>query len=75
MTTIFLFGVSMSEILVILLVFLMLFGSKKIPELARAFGKGLNEFKKATDDIKKEFQETTSEIGKEIKKMENEVND
>ena len=56
----------MSEILVILLVFLMLFGSKKIPEIARSLGKGLNEFKKATEDIKKEFQESVSDIGKEI---------
>jgi TatA/E family protein of Tat protein translocase len=71
---IFLFGVSMGEILLILLVFLMLFGSKKIPEFARSIGKGLNEFKKATDDIKKEFQETTSDISNEIKNIETEVN-
>ena len=63
----------MSEVLVILLVFLMLFGSKKIPEIARAFGRGLNEFKKATEDIKKEFQESASDIGKEIKKIETEI--
>jgi len=71
--SIFLFGVSMGEILVIFLVALMLFGSKKIPELARSLGKGMNEFKKATDDIKKEFQENTSEISTEINQFESEI--
>jgi len=49
--------ISGSEIFVILLVALLLFGSKKIPEIARGLGKGLNEFKKATNEIKKEIIE------------------
>jgi sec-independent protein translocase protein TatA len=38
------------ELLIILLVVLLLFGSKKIPELARGMGKGIREFKDATKD-------------------------
>ncbi len=43
------------ELLLIVFVALMLFGAEKIPEIARTLGKGVREFKKATDDIKKEI--------------------
>jgi len=66
MNTLFLFGVSAGEILIIFLAILMLFGSKKIPELARSLGKGINEFKKAADDIKQEFQDNSNEFSSEI---------
>jgi len=39
------------EILLIFLAILLLFGGKKIPEIAKGLGKGLREFKKAKDDI------------------------
>lgn len=50
-------GLGGTEILVILLVILLFFGAKKIPELARGIGQGINEFKKASDQIKKEIEE------------------
>ncbi len=46
-----------TEVIFILLAVLLLFGSKKIPEVARAMGKGLREFQKATDDIKRELKD------------------
>lgn len=49
------------EILVILLVVLLFFGAKKIPELARGIGQGINEFRKASDQIKKEIEEGKKE--------------
>ena len=61
------------ELLVVFLVFLLLFGSSKIPELAKGLGKGLREFKKATDDIKREFTESTSEITKDINDIKNDI--
>ncbi len=61
--------ISGPEIFVILLVVLLLFGSKKIPEFARGIGKGMREFRKATDDIKKEINEDTSSIKNDIKNI------
>jgi len=44
------------EILIILLFVLLLFGSKKIPEVARMLGKGMREFRRATEEIKREMK-------------------
>jgi sec-independent protein translocase protein TatA len=44
-----------AEVIFIVFIVLLLFGSKKIPEVARAMGKGLREFQKATDEIKREI--------------------
>jgi sec-independent protein translocase protein TatA len=43
------------EIIAILLVVLLLFGAKRIPEIARGLGKGIREFKDATNEIKQEL--------------------
>ena len=43
------------EIILILLVVLLLFGAKRIPEIARGLGKGIREFKDATNEIKQEL--------------------
>lgn len=45
------------ELMVIVLVVILLFGAKKIPELARGLGKGIREFKDATKEIKDEIEE------------------
>lgn len=39
------------ELVLILLVFLLLFGAKRIPELARSLGKGINSFKQGLNDV------------------------
>lgn len=49
------FGIGMPEILVIMLLVLILFGSKRLPEVARGLGKSMREFKKAADDVKREL--------------------
>jgi sec-independent protein translocase protein TatA len=43
------------EILIILVIFLVLFGAKKIPELAQGLGKGIREFRKAAKDIQEDI--------------------
>ncbi len=45
------------EILLIVLVLLIFFGAKKIPELAKGLGKGIREFKDATKEIKDEIED------------------
>src|SRR6056297_3377123 len=65
--------ISGSEIFIILLVVLLLFGANKLPEIARGLGKGMNEFKKATQDIKSEFDEQTKDIQKDIKSIKSDL--
>ena len=50
---------------------LLLFGSKKIPDFARTLGKGIREFKKATEEIKKEINDNSKEVKKDIDEMKN----
>lgn len=57
---IFLFNLGAPEIILILLVILVLFGAKKIPEMMQGLGKGIKEFKKATKDIESEITNTGS---------------
>jgi len=47
----------MQEMIVIFLIVLLLFGAKKIPELARGVGKGMGEFKKAKTEFEREIKE------------------
>ena len=49
------------ELVIIVLVVILLFGAKKIPELAKGIGKGIREFKDATKDIKSEIDEGLKE--------------
>lgn len=46
------------EIIIVLLFVIMLFGSKKIPELAKGLGKAMREIKDASNDIKKEIRDS-----------------
>ena len=50
------------EIIIIILVIVLIFGGKKIPELARGLGKGLREFKKTTQEIKNEVDTVTEDV-------------
>jgi sec-independent protein translocase protein TatA len=71
-TTLFISG---SEIFIILLVVLLLFGANKLPEIARGLGKGMNEFKRATRDIRSEFDEQTRDIQNEVKDIKKDIED
>lgn len=52
------------EIILIVLVVLLLFGAKKIPELARGIGKGMSEFKKGLKDVESEIKSADTDIKK-----------
>ncbi len=55
-------GFGALEIAIIVLVVLLFFGAKRIPELARGIGQGIQEFRKASDDIKKEIDKGKEDV-------------
>ena len=58
------------EIFVIMLVVLLFFGSKGIPQVARGLGKGMREFKDAMNGIEREIQQEANKVKDEVKKIE-----
>ncbi len=50
------FGLGMGEIIIILVLALVLLGPQKLPDAAKQLGKGLREFRKATEDLKSQFE-------------------
>ena len=46
-----------TELMVIMLIALLIFGPRKLPELGRSIGKGLSEFKRASNDLKRSLEE------------------
>jgi len=58
MHTILAFSLGGPEVFIVLFAILLLFGAKKIPELARGMGRGIREFKDATKEIKDEIEES-----------------
>lgn len=63
------FGIGGSEIFVIILIAIMLFGADKVPEIARTMAKGMAQLKHATDDIKNEIQRSAEENGLDRKSL------
>lgn len=61
------------ELVMIVLVILVLFGGKGIPGIAKTLGKGLREFKNATDGIQKDIRESTKDITEEVNEQIKEV--
>lgn len=69
------FDVSGGEFLVILLVILMFFGSKNIPDLARGLGKGYRQLKDASNSIKREIQSGSGDIGSLKRPLDKHIED
>jgi sec-independent protein translocase protein TatA len=55
------FGIGFQEMLIILVVVLIFFGPKRLPDLAKSMGKGLAEFKKASEEVRKGIEEAVKE--------------
>jgi TatA/E family protein of Tat protein translocase len=56
------FGIGMTELLVIMAIALVVLGPKKLPELARSLGRGLAEFRRASSDLHREFLDVDKEV-------------
>ena len=73
-TEIFLFlNIGTQEMMLILVVALFLFGGKKLPELARGLGRGIREFKDASESIKKDISEQINNFEEEIDVVKSDV--
>lgn len=69
MIPLFAFGMpGFQEWVLILVIVLVLFGAKRLPELARSLGQSMNEFRKAKDEFEREIHKSTQDI--ETKKTE-----
>jgi len=55
------FGLGGPEIALVLFLILLLFGAKRLPELARGFGKSIREFKKATSEVENDIRSAIDE--------------
>ncbi|MBO9619899.1 MAG: twin-arginine translocase TatA/TatE family subunit [Niabella sp.] len=56
-----------NEIIIIMVIVLLLFGGKKIPELMKGLGKGVREFNDAKDNVKREIEESANQVTSEPK--------
>lgn len=63
------FGIGGGELIFIMFIVLMLFGSDKIPEIARTMGKAMAQLKNATNDIKSEIQKGVESNGMDAKSL------
>jgi Tat protein translocase TatB subunit len=55
------FGIGMTELMVIFVIGLVVLGPKRLPELARTLGKSLAEFRRASNDLRREFMSATED--------------
>lgn len=60
------FGMGMGEMMIVLVLVLLLFGAKRIPEIAGALGKGINQFKRNINDVEKTVRESETGYRAEV---------
>lgn len=64
------FGLGMGEMIIALVIILLLFGAKRIPEIAGSIGKGINQFKRSINDVEKSVTESDTSYRAEVRKSE-----
>ncbi len=63
------FNLGFPEVMVIFMLALLIFGPRKLPELGRSLGRGLSEFKRATNELKRTWEEEVKTEGEELEKV------
>ena len=66
--------IGVPELIVIFVIALLVFGPKKLPDLGKSLGKGLREFKRATEDIKSTWEEQIKDAETSVKDVKETVN-
>ncbi len=62
-----------SEVLVIFVIALIVFGPRKLPDLGKSLGKGLAEFKKASNELKRTWEEEVQTEEEELKRIQRDI--
>jgi sec-independent protein translocase protein TatA len=62
-----LLAIGTNEIIIILVIVLLLFGGRKIPELMRGLGRGVREFNDAKSNVKRELEDSSNDIKDSVK--------
>jgi len=62
------------ELLIIFVVALVIFGPRKLPELGRSMGKGLSEFKRASNELKRTWEDEVEAVKHEVDVQKEELN-
>lgn len=65
--------IGMPELIVIFLVALLVFGPRKLPELGKTLGKGLAEFKRASDDLKRTIEDEIEQGKHQVSEIRDEI--
>src|SRR5262245_55408474 len=66
-------SIGMPELILIFIVALLVFGPKKLPEIGKSIGKGLAEFKKASDDLKRTIEQEIEQGKAEVSSVKDQV--
>ena len=68
------FNLGFPEIIIIFVIALLIFGPRKLPELGKSLGKGLAEFKRASNELKRTWEEEVKTEEEELRKIQKDVN-
>jgi sec-independent protein translocase protein TatA len=64
------FNLGFPEIVIIFIIALLIFGPRKLPELGKSLGKGLAEFKRASNELKRTWEEEVKTEEEELRKIQ-----
>ncbi len=66
-------SIGFSELLVLFILALLIFGPRKLPEIARSVGQAMREFKKASEEVTRSLEEPVEEVRERLHQLDDEV--